>query len=401
MSPRKEQIDWKMGVKQCPCGQPNHLDETYCVNCGFGFEGQSSRRPRTQAVSKSVPAVVLATLAVLIAISISKALSSTETPPALAQGSLAERVRFLERKVEGLEKQLSTMDDRLTKVEQPVTESQASKSEKQAEHDQTDEQSAPSVQVLVVQVERGNVRAGPGMNYEVIDTVQAGQIIEGPFERENGWFRYCCVDDGKFGWVAGSLVRLKNHTDVANQKQGESSNYNSITLPPVSLNADPLYQKYLNVGGVPLLSLENVPDEELFQARDIMLAMIKNRPDLLKIMVAQDFRVGLYNPLKGDLTQIPELVNYDDSRFNVGVFYRTNDGAIAAAPASAHGCNRVLIHEFAHMIDYAMQWRDYGEGHKNFVNHRAWAYQDAMAAGLWEHDTYAQSDDVEYFARIG
>ena len=45
MSPRKEQVDWRIGIKQCPCGQANHLHETHCVRCGAGFAGARSRQP--------------------------------------------------------------------------------------------------------------------------------------------------------------------------------------------------------------------------------------------------------------------------------------------------------------------------------------------------------------------
>ena len=57
MSPRKVQVDWKIGIKQCPCGQPNHLDETHCVRCGLGFAGaqQSSAFQDETAISIRVP----------------------------------------------------------------------------------------------------------------------------------------------------------------------------------------------------------------------------------------------------------------------------------------------------------------------------------------------------------
>lgn len=34
ISPRKVQVDWKIGIKQCPCGQPNCLAKMHCVRSG-------------------------------------------------------------------------------------------------------------------------------------------------------------------------------------------------------------------------------------------------------------------------------------------------------------------------------------------------------------------------------
>ena len=48
--------------------------------------------------------------------------------------------------------------------------------------------------VLVVHVELGNVRTGPGMNYDIIGNVQAGDRLDEVVEESSGWYRFCCLE---------------------------------------------------------------------------------------------------------------------------------------------------------------------------------------------------------------
>ena len=137
--------------------------------------------------------------------------------------------------------------------------------------------------VLVVHVELGNVRTGPGMNYDIIGNVQAGDRLVEVVEESSGWYRFCCLDGDTPGWLHSSLVTA----------------YHTGGGPPPHLNADPYYQKYLNASGIPILAPESVPDEELRRTQATLLGMVADRPDLLDVLASQNTRILLYDRDKG------------------------------------------------------------------------------------------------------
>lgn len=56
----------------------------------------------------------------------------------------------------------------------------------------------------------------------------------------------------------------------------------TISIPPDSLNFDPFYKKYINAGGVPIISSEKVPNATILVARDIVNHMLMKRMDIRK-----------------------------------------------------------------------------------------------------------------------
>ena len=150
-------------------------------------------------------------------------------------------------------------------------------------------------QTLIVTVERGNVRTGPSTDFQVIGYVQQGQILEGPFSRQNGWYRFCCVNEDQYGWVSGILVREQSPTtptsstsDTGSRSQTESSQ-TSIASPPASLGVDPIYKKYLDAGGVPILAPADVSDKAMDLAHNILVGMVSTRHDLFAVLVVVAF----------------------------------------------------------------------------------------------------------------
>ena len=143
---------------------------------------------------------------------------------------------------------------------------------------------------------------------------------------------------------------------------------------------------------MPILAAGDVSDDVLFRTRDIMESMLQNRPDLQYTMSVNGFRLGIYNPARGDITQLPEI----DNRFQrrTGVFSSTSYGAIVGVPSSVQHCNRVLIHEFAHAVYHAILRQPEGQ---HFKNSWSKAYREAMASGLW-YDEYASTNESEYWA---
>ncbi len=188
-----------------------------------------------------------------------------------------------------------------------------------------------------------------------------------------------------------------------------------VAPPPASLGLDPYYRKYLDAGGIPVLASADVDDAELYHARDIILAMLSNRPDLLANMAANRFRVIIYESdgCRGPY-QVPEL--RDDlppgsctrttgiasitgiaNRFTGEVLLVIE--AIGVAPAILPYCNFILVHEFAHLVDYTLSFRLPGPAvfDPGFEPRVRSAYNAAIAAGLYP-DAYAATEPAEYWA---
>lgn len=410
---RKQQVDWKIGVKHCPLGHANHLDEDYCARCDFPFgDNPIRRRPRPWRFRSWVAfSVLLGLLVSPLVFGIAGWRPSSAPKTATYQNTdsdLASRVQELERKVGWLEGELRSQAmilDGLTDSPTPEPTSAPV----------VDLNPVPTDSVLIVQVERGNVRSGPGTTYPVIGNVKAGQIIEDVLgQHDNGWYKFCCMDGNKPGWLAGSLVVLRNKADVLQQEKdrAEAAQYGSVppTQPPHALAADPFYQKYLNAGGVAVLAPESVSDEEMYQTGAVILSMMASRPDLLAIMLERGFRVGIYNPSEGDISQLPEFQDYHQpGRKASAAFHNKKYGSTIGIPERIHDCNPSLLHEFAHAIDYALRWRDYNLQTQPptllFEEQLEIAYQNAMAAGLWqgnnllEEQQYTAVNYTEYWAQ--
>lgn len=236
--------------------------------------------------------------------------------------------------------------------------------------------------VLVVHVQLGNVRTGPGMNYDIIGKVQEGDRLVDVVDEAGGWYRFCCVDGDRLGWLHSSLVTA----------------YQTGGGPPAHLNADPYYQKYLDAGGIPILAPESVSDEELRRTQATLFGMVADRPDLLDLLASQNTRILLYDREKGGLAQLPEFV---DSSNASGLFGETSYGGAVAAPAMmTYHCNETLIHEIAHALDYAIQiqeWKAFRE--PEFKQARNRAFLSAKEAGLWT-GSYASTISDEYWAEM-
>ena len=417
MSPRKVQVDWKIGIKYCPCGQPNHLDETHCVKCGFGIGGARSRQPfRLRRLFRFV---FLTTLAICLTLYLSGSRISIQQSIALVQNTKANletvenrllaltsaldwrNIRFsketsaedwiltLETKIQTLEQQFANRNDKENQVESSSDQNEAQVHRGPKEAATTTPTALPTPtritidKVLVVQVELGNVRTGPGMNYDIIGKVQAGDRLDDVVEESSGWYKFCCLDGDRPGWLHSSLVTA----------------YQTGRLPP-HLNADPYYQKYLNAGGVPILAPESVSDEELLRTRAITLGMVADRPALLAVLASQNIRILLYDKEKGGLSQLPEFADYSDSDLS-GLFGETSYGGAVAAPAmTTYHCNEILIHEIAHALDHAIRIQDFDANREpGFKQARNQTYLGAMEAGLWA-GRYESTLSQEYWSEM-
>ena len=183
-----------------------------------------------------------------------------------------------------------------------------------------------------------------------------------------------------------------------------------LTGPPATLGLDPFYEKYLDAGGLPIVASSRVPDEALFRARAIVQEMLANRPNIL----AELARLGKVLAIAARTEVLTDIPGYHDlyERFPDADFdwnERHQGGGISGGTigeptvvwAQNIGCYEddvfpnedILVHEFAHTIMVVERQR----GGKEFRSRLETAYENALAAGLWDN-TYAGENPDEYWA---
>ena len=164
--------------------------------------------------------------------------------------------------------------------------------------------------------------------------------------------------------------------------------------PPPSLGLDPFYAKYLDAGGLPIVSSSAVPDEALYRARDIIGEMLSDRADLIATMAEKDVRVVV----QGESMHATELPEVEDTPNWRGFFHDplvvTSEENLLCYDTDPHRYGEVLIHELAHAVHFVgiEKRRD-----RTFSRRLDRAFTEARAAGLWDY-TYAATNSVEYWA---
>jgi len=160
-------------------------------------------------------------------------ISGSGTSAPTQDQELNARVLSLETEVNRLKEQVSSLDAKINRLAAgPAATPTVASTATPTYHLNP----VPDGIVLVVQVERGNVRAGPGTNHPVIGSVKEGDIIDKTFGRHNsGWYRFCCTDGNKPGWVAGSLVverRAENPVSIIGSQETRPAPTPQIILRP-------------------------------------------------------------------------------------------------------------------------------------------------------------------------
>lgn len=196
-----------------------------------------------------------------------------------------------------------------------------------------------------------------------------------------------------------------------------------VIAPPVVLAADPFYVKYVDAGGIPVLSSAKVPDRALLAARAIVEGMLAHRPDLARALVADHVRVAIMAADEGTV-DLPEQRDWkkpapDDPRLTFcerkhyderigrlsdraywnararGMAGRLTSGAaedLLGQRTSRYYGETIFLHEFAHDVLEAIQTAEpalYREVER--------AYADALKAGRWKRE-YTSTSVGEYWA---
>ena len=87
-----------------------------------------------------------------------------------------------------------------------------------------------------------NVRSGPGLNYEIISTLNKGDLY--PVLKEEGEWIQINLNDGQKGWVANYLVSVKdgstsNQVNTEQARTNEDTKSGIITVNSLNLRSEP------------------------------------------------------------------------------------------------------------------------------------------------------------------
>jgi hypothetical protein len=187
-----------------------------------------------------------------------------------------------------------------------------------------------------------------------------------------------------------------------------------VTAPPASAKLDPIYKKYIEADGYPIVASAGVSDYALKEAAYLARIMLAGRPDVRRAMIQGGSRMCImaYNEYTTDLPEFAQLATEKLGEF-------PDVAAKDYWDARARGCGGdeehpecscgeenllgyegdpyaaecILIHEFAHNIHLRGMVRI----DPTFDARLKGAYEKAMAAGLWK-GKYASVNHHEYFA---
>ncbi len=194
-------------------------------------------------------------------------------------------------------------------------------------------------------------------------------------------------------WLSAILVRGDALAGVEAPPAGEVSR----------LGLDPFYEKYLGVGGFPVVSSGKVSDHALMEAGFLIERMLGHRPDVLEAITRSGVRLVIMAPDEFT-TQVPEHSHlapreYWDKRAR-GLGSTAEHPAVSCGEENLLGyagdpyaTENILIHEFAHTVhQQGMAGVD-----PSFQGRLESIFARAKLKGLWK-GKYAGTNPSEYWA---
>ena len=179
--------------------------------------------------------------------------------------------------------------------------------------------------------------------------------------------------------------------------------YAQVTAPPLTLQLDPVYEKFISASGYPIIASRHVDDYALKEAAFLVDLMLANRPDVRDAMIKSGSRMIVmgHNEFTTDVPEHAHMRPKDfwDARARGLGGSRTDPVCSCGAenllcyPGDPYSAENILIHEFAHNIHL----RGLVNVDATFDDRLKQAYDAAMAAGLWK-TKYASTNKNEYWA---
>lgn len=189
---------------------------------------------------------------------------------------------------------------------------------------------------------------------------------------------------------------------------GVSSERGRITEVPEPLKIPAFYKKYLDCGGLPVVSSEEVPDAALFETARLVDKMLAGRPDIRKAIIERGGRMMVVGAKEG-ITDLPEYGWLKPREFwnkrsrgfgggNNKVTTSVAEENLLGLPVDLYEEENILIHEFAHTIHEALRKMDTDVP---FDEELKATHAKAIEKGLWScpyKDMYAAVNHTEYWA---
>lgn len=161
----------------------------------------------------------------------------------------------------------------------------------------------------------------------------------------------------------------------------------------------PFYQKYLDLGGLPILGSAKVSGQALSEAAWILEHMLAEHPEILKTMSTAGVRlvVMAHDEYTTDLPEQADMTPKDfwdrRARGLGGKVASCAEENLLCFPGDPYNTENILIHEFSHAIA-SFGVKDLVPDFDKQLDH---AFARATEAGLWKN-TYAGSNRDEYWA---
>ena len=165
----------------------------------------------------------------------------------------------------------------------------------------------------------------------------------------------------------------------------------------------PFYAKYLDVGGMPVVSSAKVSDDGLREAAYLIGSMLAERPDVLASLAANNVRFTVMSPDE-QTTDVPEHSDlkpkeyWDKRARGLGPTRQRpcvscGEENLLNLPGDRYPTENILVHEFAH----AIHQMGINPIDPKFDARLKDVYRNAIGAGLWK-GTYAAGNKEEYWA---
>jgi hypothetical protein len=185
----------------------------------------------------------------------------------------------------------------------------------------------------------------------------------------------------------------------------------AVTAPPESFfekvrqadrdAARRFYKKYIDVKGMAAVASADVADEALERTYSIVTHLLAGRPDILQTMVQNGTRLIVIG--KDQVyTDMPEYRNHPNPAFQnervrgTGGLSVTSFGEenLLNLPTDRYDDESIVVHEFCHTIDAALNRIDPG-----WRQRLGQTYRNAVDKGRWKN-AYAGTNQAEYWAEI-
>ena len=170
-------------------------------------------------------------------------------------------------------------------------------------------------------------------------------------------------------------------------------------LTDVPYGYDPFYKKYMDCGGIPVISSEKVSDRAFVRLELLLDKVLAGRPDVRQALVSEGFKYIIIS-WQEEVTDIPEYSDMEPKEYwnqrargFGGETTSCGEENLLLLPGDRYYNESIFIHELAHGIHMA----GLAKCEPEFQSMLETLYKQAIDKGLYKDD-YAATDPAEYWA---